>query len=323
MYRFDLDENQLAGEIPASRGNLKNLRILWLGLNQLTGQIPSALSSLTNLEGIWLSGNQVTGLLPPWLGSLTMLGSLHLAENHFTGPIPSVLGRLSNLEELRLFGNQLSGEIPAELGGLSKLETLRFADNRLTGCVPSGLRYVADNDFDQLGLPFCDPTTGGPEKGGRKRAARKRAARKRAARKRRPGKGRPGKGRPGKGRCRQRRPHRGFRPRAVGRHTLSRRRDVAPDSDDGATAYEAAFPTADAESVCNSCNGYELVWSLDFDDAGSYDSGAVNNVPLSGIPGNRMLRVDQSSVKFLNVARGLWLMALPSHQCRLGPGTSP
>ena len=30
------------------------------------------------------------------------------------------------------------------------------------------------------------------------------------------------------------------------------------------------------------------------------------------------MRVDQSSVKFLNVARGLWLMALPSHQCRLG-----
>ena len=251
MYRFDLDENQLTGEIPASRGNLKNLRILWLGLNQLTGQIPSALSSLTNLEGLWLSGNQVTGLLPPWLGSLTMLGSLHLAENHFTGPIPSVLGRLSNLEELRLFGNQLSGEIPAELGGLSKLETLRFADNRLTGCVPSGLRYVADNDFDQLGLPFCDPTTGGPEKGDADSDGLIEV----------------------------------FDLEQLDAIRYHVDGDVAPDSDDGATAYEAAFPTADAESVCNSCNGYELVWSLDFDDAGSYDSGAVNNVPLSGIPG--------------------------------------
>ena len=42
-------------------------------------------------------------------------------------------------------------------------------------------------------------------------------------------------------------------------------------------AYAAAFPTGPDEEVCDGgCTGYELVRSLDFNDAGSYASGAVN-----------------------------------------------
>ena len=53
--------------------------------------------------------------------------------------------------------------------------------------------------------------------------------------------------------------------------------DGFPDSDSGASAYEAAFPVTGAEVVCaNNCTGYELTRSLDFDDAASYASGAVN-----------------------------------------------
>ena len=53
--------------------------------------------------------------------------------------------------------------------------------------------------------------------------------------------------------------------------------DGFPDADSGALAYEAAFPVAGAEVVCsNNCTGYELTRSLDFDDAASYASGAVN-----------------------------------------------
>ena len=58
---------------------------------------------------------------------------------------------------LFLGSNQLTGEIPAELGQLTNLTVLRLAGNQLTGCVPDGLRDVADNDFAQLGLPFCQP----------------------------------------------------------------------------------------------------------------------------------------------------------------------
>ena len=64
------------------------------------------------------------------------------------------MGNLANLE--RLSENQLTGEIPTELGNLANLERLYLSENQLTGCIPYGLRHVVDNDFDELGLPFCD-----------------------------------------------------------------------------------------------------------------------------------------------------------------------
>ena len=72
-----------------------------------------------------------------------------------SGEIPPELGSLANLEWLRLNNNQLTGEIPAELGRLTNLTVLYLSGNQLTGCVPASLQDVADNDFAQLGLPFC------------------------------------------------------------------------------------------------------------------------------------------------------------------------
>ena len=40
-------------------------------------------------------------------------------------------------------------------GRLANLERLYLSENQLTGCIPYGLRHVVDNDFDELGLPFC------------------------------------------------------------------------------------------------------------------------------------------------------------------------
>ena len=72
-----------------------------------------------------------------------------------SGEIPPEVGSLANLEWLRLNNNQLTGTIPAELGRLTNLTVLHLSGNQLTGCVPASLQDVADNDFAQLGLPFC------------------------------------------------------------------------------------------------------------------------------------------------------------------------
>ena len=159
---LDLSQNQLSGPITASLGGLANLEQLDLSHNQLSGAIPTELGSLANLQGLWLYRNQLSGPVPTWLGSLANLRYLYLYGNQLSGEIPSELGSLANLQGLHLYGNQLSGEIPAELGSLTDLEELFLIGNQLTGCIPVGIADVANNDFNQLGLPFCAGALGAP-----------------------------------------------------------------------------------------------------------------------------------------------------------------
>ena len=107
------------------------------------------------VHGLFLGDNQLAGEIPPELGSLANLEELYLWGNQLTGTIPAELGSLANLVVLQLADNQLTGTIPAELGRLTNLTVLRLAGNQLTGCVPASLQDVANNDFAQLGLPFC------------------------------------------------------------------------------------------------------------------------------------------------------------------------
>ena len=150
-----LSHNQLRGEIPLELGGLSNLRWLDLRSNQLSGEIPAELGRLANLEVLFLSVNRLSGGIPTELARLANLEGLYLHNNQLSGEIPAELGRLASLKGLFLHNNQLSGEIPAELGQLAYLTGLSLSGNQLTGCVPAGLRDVANNDFDILGLPFC------------------------------------------------------------------------------------------------------------------------------------------------------------------------
>ena len=151
-----LNENQLTGPIPTELGGLASLEALWLTGNQLTGTIPTELASLSKLEDLLLSGNRLTGSIPSGIGSLSSLEILWLSHNQLTGNVPSALGNLSKLKKLTLSNNQLTGAIPTSLGDLADtLTELRMANNQLTGCIPAGLRGVAINDLDRLGLSDC------------------------------------------------------------------------------------------------------------------------------------------------------------------------
>ena len=122
-----------------------------------------ALAAIYNATGgaNWTNkANWLTSVpLGQWHGVTTgangRVTKLELQENGLSGEVSAELGNLTSLAQLRLDGNQLAGEIPAELGSLANLTLLYLSGNQLTGCVPYSLRDVADNDFAQLGLPFC------------------------------------------------------------------------------------------------------------------------------------------------------------------------
>ena len=162
LEELSLSQNQLSGAIPTELGGLANLEKLVLSQNQLSGAISTELGSLSKLQVLYLWGNQLTGPIPASLGGLANLEQLSLSQNQLSGAIPTELGGLAKLQVLYLWGNQLTGPIPAELGSLTDLEELFLSGNQLTGCIPVGIADVANNDFHQLGLPFCAGASGAP-----------------------------------------------------------------------------------------------------------------------------------------------------------------
>ena len=163
LQRVGLSGNQLTGQIPPELGNLGDkLIFLWLDRNLLSGPIPAEFVSFTSLRDLNLNGNQLMGEIPPELGNLPNLGYLKLNGNRLTGEIPSTLGRPAYLTILDLGANQLTGTIPPELGNLTRLEQISLGGNDLMGCIPYALRNVERNDFDDLGLDFCDDTDSTP-----------------------------------------------------------------------------------------------------------------------------------------------------------------
>ena len=155
VLQLALYEYGLTGVIPPELGDLDRLDELFLVSNELGGEIPAELARLENLTSLWLSDNELTGAIPPELGELNLKG-LFLSDNRLTGSIPPELSHITNLGYLELDDNQLTGPIPQELGNLESLVSLFLSGNQLSGCIPDRLRYVQENDFDELGLDFCD-----------------------------------------------------------------------------------------------------------------------------------------------------------------------
>ena len=160
LKSLTLEENKLVGSIPSEIGNLNRLECLHLTRNELSGAIPTALGNLSGLDSLWLDDNNFSGSIPSEIGNLTNLTTLFLDDNKLSGSIPPELGKLANLEVLYLRDNKLSGSIPTFLGNLTKLELVCIGDNMLSGCLPVVWRNVIEDDFDELGLPFCSDATG-------------------------------------------------------------------------------------------------------------------------------------------------------------------
>ncbi|CAI5461756.1 unnamed protein product [Closterium sp. Yama58-4] len=124
--RFDAD-TAISGSIPASIGNLLNLRYLKLAGNKINGGIPKTITKLKKLEFLSVAFNSMNADLPDFLSELTALRQIDLSSCQFSGSLPSTIGRLTNLTQMWLADNHFNGSVPDSWSSLTQLQALEGA----------------------------------------------------------------------------------------------------------------------------------------------------------------------------------------------------
>ncbi len=152
VTKLNLSGLKSAGPLPATFGDLTQLRMLDLSHNKFSGTIPPALGELTQLQVLILSHNQFSGPLPPEVGNLSQLQVLVVRGGGLTGGIPAELGSLANLHILNLADNELTGGIPAELGQLKNLLVLSLDGNKLAGAIPAEMGQLTNLTGDAAAI---------------------------------------------------------------------------------------------------------------------------------------------------------------------------
>ena len=112
-----MSENTISGSLPEFHPSLK---YLLLKQNALAGSIPESISELKNLHGLDLSKNRFKGTLPESFRQLQELRYLLLSGNVLVGKFPDV-SNFSKLSKLHLDDNSLSGSLPTYIESFTRL----------------------------------------------------------------------------------------------------------------------------------------------------------------------------------------------------------
>ncbi|PIN00752.1 Leucine-rich repeat protein [Handroanthus impetiginosus] len=133
---LQLDNNNLASEVPYFLANFSGLTTLSLASCSLFGSLPEKIFEIPSLQYLDLSVNfALSGSFPPFLreGSLS---TIVLTDTNFSGPLPDSISNLTRLSRLELSNCGFFGLIPPTIGNLTELAMLDISDNNFTGSIP-------------------------------------------------------------------------------------------------------------------------------------------------------------------------------------------
>ena len=88
---LDLCDNSLTGSLSDAIGGMSRLEYVSFGNNKLSGSLPASIGNLTDLRIIDIADNAFEGGLPDVFGGMGGLESVRLENNRFTGHVPPTL----------------------------------------------------------------------------------------------------------------------------------------------------------------------------------------------------------------------------------------
>ncbi|MEP0262863.1 hypothetical protein [Dokdonia sp.] len=107
VVALKLTNNNLNGELPASIGNLVNLKVLNLHNNTIQGNIPTSIGNLGKLISLNISLNTLQGNVPEEISKIKSLEYLYIYSNDFTGFLPTEINTLPNLRSIRMYATSI------------------------------------------------------------------------------------------------------------------------------------------------------------------------------------------------------------------------
>jgi len=135
---LDMNDNQLAGNLPSKLFEHPSLKVIDLHGNSFGGDLPSLILQPSKLEFLALHDNKLTGTMNA-VESITSLKHLDLSNNGFAGQMPG-FSQLVNLQYLFLSYNTNleAGPIPESIVKLPNLVDLSLQSTVRTGKIPYG-----------------------------------------------------------------------------------------------------------------------------------------------------------------------------------------
>lgn len=130
LTRLRLSNNRLASPAVAWEAlcSLPNLAILAMENNALAGDVPACVGGLAKLEALALDGNELSSL-PAEMGRLASLERLSVAKNKLRA-LPPELASCARLDAVDARWNLMTA-VPAELADAPRLRSLLLDNNRI------------------------------------------------------------------------------------------------------------------------------------------------------------------------------------------------
>lgn len=118
VVALQLTHNNLTGELPASIGDLRNLKVLNLHNNTLKGNLPVSVGNLSKLKILNISLNTFQGNVPEEISKIQSLEHLYIFANDFTGTLPTTISELPTIKSIQMYATDIQTDVTNTLASI-------------------------------------------------------------------------------------------------------------------------------------------------------------------------------------------------------------